>query len=269
MEQMTIAINAAIEAGKEILSVYDSDDFDVENKADNSPLTKADRKAHDTIMKHLETTEYPVLSEEGKEMAYNERKDWHKFWCVDPLDGTKEFIKRNGEFTINIGMIEDQKSLHGVIYTPVTQELYVGIEGLGAWKMTNIDVNHKVQSLEALLEKGTKLPMVSGINKPFKVVGSRSHMNDETREVISTYEKKFGETEVTSRGSSLKLCMVAEGKADLYPRFAPTMEWDTAAGQAIAQAAGMLVTEADMETPLLYNKQELSNPWFVVRKKGV
>ena len=269
MQEMITAINAALEAGKEILSVYETDDFDIENKADNSPLTKADRKAHNMIMKHLETTGYPVLSEEGKEMAYDERSDWYKFWCVDPLDGTKEFIKRNGEFTVNIAMIEDQKTMNGVIYVPVTQELYVGINGLGSWKMTGIDADYKVDSLESLFEKGSKLPMTSAVNEPFTVVGSRSHMNDETREIINTYEQKFGKTEVISRGSSLKLCMVAEGKADFYPRFAPTMEWDTAAGQAIAQAAGMLVTTADMETLLLYNKKELLNPWFVVRKKGV
>lgn len=269
MKEIITAINAAIEAGKEILNVYESDDFDIETKGDNSPLTKADKKSHDVIMGYLTPLGFPILSEEGKELAYEERKDWYKFWCVDPLDGTKEFIKRNGEFTVNIALIEDQQAASGVIYVPVTKELYVGIRGLGAWKMTDIAPDFHTESLETLLEKGQKLPMQKGINEPFMVVGSRSHMTDETREVIATFEKKYGNTEVMSRGSSLKLCMVAEGKADLYPRFAPTMEWDTAAGQAIAQAAGMLVTTTDMKTPLLYNKEELLNPWFVVRKKGV
>lgn len=267
--EMTKAVNAAIEAGKEILSVYESDDFDIEIKGDNSPLTKADRKAHKVIMRHLEPLGYPILSEEGKEMDYQERSAWYRYWCVDPLDGTREFIKRNGEFTVNIALIEDKIATNGVIYVPVTKELYVGINGLGAWKMTGIDEDFKADTLVKLFEKGSKLPFTKDLNDPFVVVGSRSHMNDETRDIISTFEKKYGTTEVMSRGSSLKLCMVAEGKADLYPRFAPTMEWDTAAGQAIAQAAGMLVTTADLETPLLYNKQELLNPWFVVKKKGV
>lgn len=269
MEEILTAVNAALYAGKHILDIYETKDFDVESKDDNSPLTRADKKSHDVILQYLKPLQYPVLSEEGKEMAYEERSDWYKFWCVDPLDGTKEFIKRNGEFTVNIAMIEDQKAVSGIIYVPATGELYVGINGLGAWKFANISPDTKIESLEALLEKGTKLPFTQGINKPFMIVGSRSHMNDETREVMKTYEHKFGETEVVSRGSSLKLCMVAEGKADLYPRFAPTMEWDTAAGHDIAQAAGMLVTTTDLETPLLYNKKDLQNPWFIVRKKGV
>ncbi|MGM0648239.1 MAG: 3'(2'),5'-bisphosphate nucleotidase CysQ [Bacteroidota bacterium] len=268
-EEMVKAVNAAIEAGKEILTVYKTDDFEIETKGDQSPLTRADRNAHHLIMRKLESTGYPVLSEEGKEMDYDKRKVWPRYWCVDPLDGTKEFIKRNGEFTVNIALIEDRIAAHGVIYVPVTQELYVGIRGLGAWKMTAVDPDYRASSLEDLFKQGQKLPYQPAINKPFVAVGSRSHMNDQTREIIASFEKKYGETKVISRGSSLKLCMVAEGKADIYPRFAPTMEWDTAAGQAIAQAAGMLVTTADMVTPLLYNKQELLNPWFVVRKKGV
>lgn len=269
MKDIKTAINAAIEAGEAILKVYESEDFDVELKSDDSPLTKADRKSHEIIMEYLEPLGYPVLSEEGRELAYEERNDWYKFWCVDPLDGTKEFIKRNGEFTVNIAMIEDQLAARGVIYVPVTQELYVGINGLGAWKISNVSPDTRIDSLEELLEQGKKLPLQRDVNKPFTIVGSRSHMNEETKNVIAEYEKKYGETKVMSRGSSLKLCMVAEGKADLYPRFAPTMEWDTAAGQAIATAAGMLVTTTDMKTPLLYNKKELLNPWFVVRKKGV
>ncbi len=269
MKDIKTAINAAIEAGEAILNVYTSEDFDVKLKSDHSPLTKADRQSHEVIMRHLEKTGYPVLSEEGRELSYEERSSWYKFWCVDPLDGTKEFIKRNGEFTVNIAMIEDQVATSGVIYVPVTMELYVGIIGPGAWKFSNVSPQTRIDSLEEFLEQGKKLPLGREINKPFTIVGSRSHMNQGTQDVIAEYEKKYGETQVMSRGSSLKLCMVAEGKADLYPRFAPTMEWDTAAGQAIASAAGMLVTTTDMKTPLLYNKKELLNPWFVVRKKGV
>ncbi len=266
---MVTAVNAALDAGKEIMDIYTSGRLDIETKKDDSPLTRADRKAHLVITRALEQTNLPILSEEGKDIPWEERGKWSRYWCVDPLDGTKEFIRRNGEFTVNIALIDNQKSTNGIVYAPATEELYLGISGAGAWKLNHTTAQQKPTSLEALLQKGKKLPLQPSVNDPFTIVGSRSHMNEPTREIISTYEKRYPKVNVISRGSSLKICMVAEGTADFYPRFAPTMEWDTAAGHAVAQCAGMLVTTADLKSPLLYNKKNLTNPWFVVRKKEI
>lgn len=262
---MERAIKAAFEGGSEILKVYGTE-FSVDVKEDKSPLTEADRRAHNKIMEFLDGTGIPVLSEEGKRLPYEERKHWKQFWLVDPLDGTKEFIKRNGEFTVNIALIRNGVPVSGVIYVPVKDEMYLGIEGIGAFKISNYSKMHESHSdLNDLLSKEEKLPISSG-RTTFSMVGSRSHMSDETLEYFEKMKQQHGEVEMVSMGSSLKLCLVAEGAADVYPRFAPTMEWDTAAGDAIARNAGCIVTEQDEVTPLRYNKENLLNPWFIVKR---
>ena len=254
------AITAALEASKAILDIYHSGEFDIEIKGDNSPLTKADKASHNVIMSYLEATGIPVLSEEGRNIPYKERKDWKQLWIVDPIDGTKEFIKRNGEFTVNIALIENNRPLMGVIFVPVTGDLYFSSKELGSYK---VDVDLKDYDLDALLAKANKLPLQREDNT-FTIVASRSHMSLETREYIQQMREIHGDVNLISKGSSLKLCMVAEGAANCYPRFAPTMEWDTAAGQAICEHAGVAVLDWETKKSMLYNREELLNNWFLV-----
>jgi 3'(2'), 5'-bisphosphate nucleotidase len=249
------AIKAAIKAGKEILNVYYNSDFGFELKSDNSPLTLADKRAHEVIVEHLIPTNIPVLSEEGKTISFDERKNRELFWLVDPLDGTKEFIKRNNEFTVNIALIEGDSPIAGVVYVPVTKVLYWA-DGKGSFKA-------KVSEENNLLNEIEKLP-ISSERENFVIVGSKSHMNRETEEFIRSIDTKGKAIEMVSKGSSLKLCMVAEGNADIYPRLGPTMEWDTAAGHAIVIFAGKQVYQFENKKPLIYNKENLLNPWFVV-----
>lgn len=269
MEQQYIinAIDAALLAGKEILSIYDdpASDFKIEKKADNSPLTIADKRAHETIAEILNNTPFPVLSEEGKHLPYAERRNWETLWIVDPLDGTKEFIKRNGEFTVNIAWVRHSVPVMGVIYLPVKQELYFAEEHIGAYKLSGI-TSRGDASLEELMASAMRLPSEAARDK-FVIVASRSHLTPETESYIEEMKRQHSEVELISSGSSIKICLVAEGKADVYPRFAPTMEWDTAAGHAIARAAGMEVYQAGKEEPLNYNKEDLLNPWFIVEPK--
>ena len=255
------AITAALEAGKAILEIYHSGEFDVEIKGDNSPLTKADTASHNVIMSYLTKTDIPVLSEEGRDIPYQERKDWSQLWIVDPIDGTKEFIKRNGEFTVNIALIENQKTQIGVIFVPVTGELYFSTKEMGAFKI-NVDLNS--YNIDTILEKSQKLPLQRE-DKTFTVVASRSHMSIETEDYVQQMRDIHGEVNLISKGSSLKLCMVAEGTANCYPRFAPTMEWDTAAGQAICEHAGFQVIDWKTKEDMLYNREELLNNWFLVK----
>jgi len=259
------AVRASIEAGEAILKVYDTD-FEVQSKSDESPLTKADMESHLIISKALSQTGIPLLSEEGKSIPYTERKEWNMFWMVDPLDGTKEFVNRNGEFTVNIALIEDGYPVAGIIYIPVTDELFVGMEALGAIKFKEVkQLLMQHDSFSNFLAQGTPLPAGKEIDK-FTVVCSRSHMSDETAAFIDELKEVHGQLNFVSRGSSLKLCMVAEGMANIYPRFAPTMEWDTAAGQAIAEASGAKVIHAQTKARIGYNKENLLNPWFIVER---
>lgn len=271
MEQKYVmaAIDAALKAGKEILSIYEdpASDFEIERKADNSPLTIADRKAHETIVAILNDTPFPVLSEEGKHTGYEVRSKWDTLWIVDPLDGTKEFIKRNGEFTVNIALVQNSIPVMGVIYVPVRKELYFAVEGVGAYKCSGIiGLEDGGVALEQLIKESERIPL-EDVRDHFIVVASRSHLSPETEAYIADLKKKHGSVELVSSGSSIKICLVAEGKADVYPRFAPTMEWDTAAGHAIARAAGMEVYQAGKDEPLRYNKEDLLNPWFIVEPK--
>ena len=258
---LNTAITAALEAGKAILEIYHSGEFDVEIKGDNSPLTRADTASHNVIMTYLESTDIPVLSEEGRDISYQERKDWKQLWIADPIDGTKEFIKRNGEFTVNIALIENQKTLIGVIFVPVTGELYFSTKEMGAFKV-KVDLDNF--DIETLILNGNKLPLKRE-DKTFTIVASRSHMSKETEEYVQEMRNIHGEVHLISKGSSLKLCMVAEGTADCYPRFAPTMEWDTAAGQAICEHAGFKVIDWGTKENMLYNREELLNNWFLVK----
>lgn len=259
------AIKAAIEAGNEILKIYKDpkSDFSIERKADNSPLTIADKASHKVIEAALLGTGIPILSEEGKVIEYKERKNWDIFWLIDPLDGTKEFIKKNGEFTVNIALIEEGIPIMGIIYVPVTNTLYFGSSEKGAWKLENALTGIDLQTLTSL---GTKLPeKCNNQDKVFKLVGSRSHMSPETVAYIEELKKDHSKIEIVSKGSSLKICMVAEGSANEYPRFGPTMEWDTAAGHAIANAAGKKLWLTDLSRELKYNKENLLNPYFIVK----
>ena len=261
-ELLELIIDASIQAGKAILEVYDDPDFSVELKNDQSPLTEADLASSVIINNYLKDTPYPVISEEIKNKSYSERREWETCWIVDPLDGTKEFIKRNGEFTVNIALCKNGAPILGVIYVPVSRELYYAdVNSQSAFK-TILDDSHGFTS-KILNEEDRIFP--SKPNKSLiRVVGSRSHMNDTTLDFINEVEKKYEKVEIVSKGSSLKFCLVAEGKADVYPRFAPTMEWDTAAGQAICKAAGLNVISRQTNEELEYNKENLLNPHFIV-----
>lgn len=257
-----IAVQAALKAGAVIMEVYDSPDFGVEIKADKSPLTIADKKANDIINSYLLPTTIPIISEENKQTDYAIRKNWQECWIVDPVDGTKEFIKRNGEFTVNIAMVRDGNPILGVIYVPVTKTLYVA-EGNKKKSFKAVLESHDA-SIEDILEKAVLLKPKTP-SKTIEVVGSRSHMSPETMAYVADLEKEGCQVTIVSKGSSLKFCLVAEGNADIYPRFAPTMEWDTAAGQAICNAVGVQVIAQDTKAPLLYNKKNLLNPWFICK----
>ena len=255
------AIEAAFAGSEEILEVYGSE-FTVEQKEDRSPLTEADKRANDAITRILNITSIPILSEEGKELETAERQAWGRFWMVDPLDGTKEFVKRNGEFTVNIALIEGTEPVMGVIHVPVKDTLYLGTRANGAYKLENAGTFRGKPSYE-WLDQAQALPVRSE-DRPFTVVASRSHMSPETEAFIKEKEAAHGNVEIASIGSSLKICLVAEGAADVYPRYAPTMEWDTAAGHAIALAAGKDITDHATGERMQYNKENLLNNWFVV-----
>ncbi|MBV6403904.1 MAG: 3'(2'),5'-bisphosphate nucleotidase CysQ [Flavobacteriales bacterium] len=268
---MDRAIAAAFAAGREILDVY-ARPIAVELKDDRSPLTEADKRAHAAIAGELAGTGLPMLSEEGRTLPPGERQAWPMYWLVDPLDGTKEFIKRNGEFTVNIALMERDglpagapgahRPVGGVLYAPVKDVLYFAWEGGGA---------HRLQRATTLEGRGTyelaaqaerlPLPMPS---RPFTIVASRSHASPETEAYIARMRGEHGEVALTSMGSALKIALVAEGTADAYPRYAPTMEWDTAAGHAIANEAGRTLEDVGTGAPLRYNKHQLVNPWFIV-----
>lgn len=269
-ELLELAIRASLAAGRDILTIYDDPtaDFGIERKADNSPLTRADKAAHARIMTFLEPTGIPVLSEEGAHLPYDERRHWQRLWIVDPLDGTKEFIKRNGEFTVNIALVENGSPVMGVIYVPVKRDLYFGCKETGAWKVLD---DEKLNDLHVTATEMMKspnaqpLPSLHRRGRGWVCVASRSHLSPETAAFIDDLRREHPDLELISSGSSLKICLVAEGAADIYPRHAPTMEWDTAAGHAIVLAAGHEMLDAQTLQPLHYNKEDLHNPWFIVR----
>jgi len=238
----------AKEAGSAIMQVY-KQDFEVEYKQDSSPLTLADKKANDIIEDGLNklSVNFPILSEEGESIPYKDRKYWEYFWLVDPLDGTKEFVKKNDEFTVNIALIHKDTPILGVVYAPA------------------LDICYWAKQHEGSFKDGKNLPLkAKGQRKAYKIVVSRSHMSDETQAFIDSIDTNK-EKELISIGSSLKFCLVAEGVADVYPRLAPTMEWDTAAANAIVRESGKTTSQFESGEPVTYNKKDLLNPWFVVR----
>ena len=258
---------AAIKAGGAILDVYRSA-FSVEQKADGSPLTLADRTAHEIISDHilnLKDFSVPLLSEEGRDIPYKERTTWDYYWLVDPLDGTKEFVSRNGEFTVNIALVQKDRPVMGVVLVPTKDVLYFAAEGIGSFRLTAASKTADVTSFKDLKAAAERLPLPETGDRIFTVIASRSHLSEETETFIDGLNKEHGEIRLLSAGSSKKFCLIAEGSADIYPRFGPTMEWDTAAGQAIVEQAGGSVLQYGTGEPLKYNKENLLNPWFIVR----
>ncbi len=250
---LSLSKEAALKAGAAILEIYASGDFGMEIKSDNSPLTLADKAAHKIIVSYLENTGLPILSEEGSSTGYEERKTWEYYWLIDPLDGTKEFIKRTGEFTVNITLIHFDTPVAGVIYAPYIDVLYYGANETGAYK---IEKNKQIQ-LPFIYKKRTLEELAN--RQQITIVASKSHMNEETSDFI----KQFKNATLCSMGSSLKLMLLAEGTADIYPRLAPTMEWDIAAGHAILRSLNISVYQTDLQTALVYNKENLLNPSFI------
>ncbi|MBD8016250.1 3'(2'),5'-bisphosphate nucleotidase CysQ [Planococcus wigleyi] len=261
-------LEISLAASQEIIAVY-GQKLIVRAKADDSPLTIADQRSHQAIEKGLQIAypDIPVLSEEGSEIPYEERKNWQRFWLVDPLDGTKEFIKRNGEFTVNIALIEGNYPVLGVIYVPATDVFYYGEENKGAFKLEDASAGN-FEKADELFKKSTLLAAKKAMGHT-RIVTSRSHMSAETQEFIDRINDGSQPVKQVSAGSSLKFCLVAEGGADYYPRFAPTMEWDTAAGQAIVEAAGGIVQSAKDQTRFSYNKESLKNGWFLASVQEV
>ena len=255
---LKLAVEAALEAGRTILEIYKSDDFEINIKSDKSPLTIADIKSHNIISECLQKTGIPILSEEGRNIPYNIRKNWNLFWMVDPIDGTKEFINRNGEFTVNIALIENHKPVMGVVYAPVLKNLYFSEKNLGSYKAENIEsyIDLKNSNLIDL--------SISSYPDVYTLVVSKSHMNQETQKFLDDKKIEHGQISLASFGSSLKICKVADGIANCYPRLGPTMEWDTAAAHAVAEFAGCKVLLLDNKTILNYNKSNLLNPFFTV-----
>lgn len=251
---LELVMEIAREAGAEVLAVYDGD-FLVETKDDRSPLTEADRQSNAVILRRL-AEHYPgipCISEETRTVPYEVRQDWEACWLIDPLDGTKEFVKRNGEFTVNIALIRGREAVCGVVYRPVEGTTYCGTVEGGSWRVDADGSRHR-------LEGGGHY---SGRER-VTVVASRSHLTEEVKSFVAGLREQGKEVEFISAGSSLKLCLVAEGRADVYPRFGPTMEWDTAAAHAVAAGAGRSVRAWPGGEPLHYNKQDLLNPWFIV-----
>lgn len=261
------AIHAALEAGSEIMKIYYSD-YETRFKDDQSPLTTADLAAHEIISGRLNQTGLPVLSEEGKNIPYESRKCWEMWWLVDPLDGTKEFIKRNGEFTVNIALMSGNSPVAGVIYLPVKSLLYFAAPEIGSFRLMQEGALPHSVTLSQLIGRAERLPL-AGLANNIKILASRSHGNAETDDFINKLQLKHPGLSLQNAGSSYKFCLLAEGSATHYPRFGPTMEWDIAAGVAILQhAGGQIFTWPERDTPG-FNKPELLNPWFVALGKGV
>jgi len=252
--QYKVTINAALEASDAIMDIY-AGDFERIEKTDGSPVTIADLTASKIIRKHLITTGIPITGEEVEKHPYSERKHWTQVWCVDPLDGTKEFIKKNGEFVINIALIENKKAVFGLIASPVRREIIIGNQESGAFQMSYEDALNP--------NRWRRLKNLSELNKPIQMISSRSHYSGNLLKLAQSIEKNYGPVESQAMGSALKFFELVNNKADVYPRFAPTMEWDIAAGQAVYEAIGGNVINVNTRKPLTYNKEDLRNPHFI------
>ena len=263
--------NAAVRAGAAIMQIYkERDSYDVTLKSDHTPITRADRMAHQVIRESLGTTRIPILSEEGREMRYEERCNWEMFWLVDPLDGTLEFIKGNNEFTVNIALMESNRAIASVVYVPYLKKIYLAELGAGAWLKEGVEPDAEANySFERVLEGLVRLPREGEKQGPLRVAVSRSHQTEETAAHIDTLRKEHPDLEVVEQGSSYKFCLLAEGVVDYYPRTTHTYEWDTAAGELILREAGGSTLALPSNERLLYNKEDLHNPWFVARRAGV
>ena len=280
---LILSLPAAKKAGEAILAVYEGD-IDVTYKEDKTPLTLADERAHTIIWNQLSTKtlkQIPVLSEEGKHIQYDKRKRWEYFWLVDPLDGTKEFIKRRGEFTVNIALIHKNRPVIGVVFVPARSFLYFAAQGLGSYKLESADILGQFfddnggtgkgsAPLEGIVDLSKQLPLDQPSTRSgnkLTVVGSRSHATKGLADFVQTLKQKYAEVEFIPAGSALKFGLIAEGSAHIYPRFSPTMEWDTAAGQCVVEQSGGAVLRPDEKTPLDYNKRDLRNPDFICTGK--
>ena len=268
MHQLTmLALRAAVAGSQATMKVYNKEDFDVKLKSDHSPLTEADINSHFAIDNLLKTSHIPVLSEEGKTIPYEERKEWKKLWVVDPIDGTKEFVKRSDEFTVNIALVEDHKPVLGVIVAPALNLVYWGDKD-GAYRSELPKKWEKQTPMEVITDLSPeKLPHEKTID--FTVVRSLSHFSAETKEYMDKLDSVHSSIKSLSIGSSLKMCLVAEGKAQLYPRLGPTMEWDTCAGHAIVEAAGGHLLDWKTREAMKYNRPDLLNGWFLVVGSGI
>ncbi|MCD7962252.1 MAG: 3'(2'),5'-bisphosphate nucleotidase CysQ [Rikenellaceae bacterium] len=267
---LTCAYNAAVRAGAKILEIYNQDNFNINLKSDSTPITLADKEAHRLIKKYLNQTRIPLLSEEGRYLLFEERCNWDLFWLIDPLDGTKEFIKRNGEFTVNIALMIDNNPFLSVVYAPCFEKLYFSDKEKGSFVKDDIkpDLNAEY-TISEIYSDANRLPLVEKPNEPVKIVISRSHLSPETYEFIEEIKKQHGEVEVLQSGSSLKFCMVAEGSADYYVRTTTTYEWDTAAGDSVAISAGCSTHSIKDREVIKYNKENLENPYFYAKTKFI
>jgi 3'(2'), 5'-bisphosphate nucleotidase len=261
------AHNAALRAGAVILDVYRrKGDYDVDLKRDLTPVTEADRKAHAVIKEYLGLTHIPLLSEEGREMRFDERRDWDMFWLVDPLDGTKEFIKGNNEFTVNIALVVNNRPVVGVISVPYFNKIYFCEKGHGSFMKRDVAPDPAAEfSYEEVFAGAVELPLRRERNNPLRIGVSRSHRNDDTERYIADMRERFPDAEVVEQGSSYKFCMLAEGEIDFYPRTSDTYEWDTAAGEIILSDTGGTTKSLPDLGKFAYNKESLLNPWFVCR----
>lgn len=261
---LPFAFNAAVRAGAEIMKVYNNrEGYDIKVKRDNTPLTVADRLAHNKIKEVLGETRIPILSEEGREMLYDERKNWDMFWLVDPLDGTIEFIKGNNEFTVNIALMADNECVGAIVYVPYLGKMYFAERGCGAMVLENIVPDENATySNDAIRQNAKALPLASASHDRFRIAVSRSHQTDETADFVEQMRKIHPEAEVVEQGSSYKFCLMAEGVIDYYPRTTTTYEWDTAAAELILAEAGGKTHSLPDHKPLQYNKENLHNPWF-------
>lgn len=260
--------NAAVRAGAAIMKIYkNSDDYDISLKSDHTPITIADRMAHNTIKESLGSTRIPILSEEGRQMLYDERRNWELFWLVDPLDGTVEFIKGNNEFTVNIALMENNICISSVVYVPYHNKMYIAERGRGAWVMHDVVPDSEASySYEQIYTSIVRLPLPESTHSNYRVAVSRSHQTEETHAHINSLRREHPDLEIIEQGSSYKFCLLAEGTVDYYIRTTTTSEWDTAAGELILLEAGGITRAYPSGEELRYNKEELDNPWFIARR---
>ncbi|MCC8036004.1 MAG: 3'(2'),5'-bisphosphate nucleotidase CysQ [Rikenellaceae bacterium] len=263
------AYNAALRVGSAILEIYENaEDMDVAIKTDKTPITLAGKQAHRIIREYLALTHVPLLSEEGREMIYEERRGWDLYWMVDPLDGTKEFLKGNGEFTVNIALMLNNRPVLAVVYVPYVEKIYFCDRETGSFRKLHVTSDAAASfAVETIMEGAEKLPLTTEPNNPIKIAVSRSHNNEETYRYVEMIKRKFPDAEIVEQGSSYKFCMLAEGVVDCYIRTSNTYEWDTAAGELILEVAEGATRALPSKDRLEYNKISLLNPSFICKSK--